>query len=165
MTRIAVLLSVAALALAACAAGGASPSPTTAPTGAPTDAPTDAATDAAGDATVELASTDLGEIVVDGAGMTLYGFVPDEATGEPTCYEDCAANWPPLTVSGEFTVGEGLNQADFTTATRTDGATQLKLGTYPLYYFANDQAAGDTNGQGLNDVWFVIGADGELITD
>ncbi len=97
--------------------------------------------------------------------MTLYGFVPDEATGEPTCYDQCAAAWPPLNVEGTFTVGEGLDMADFTTATRTDGGTQLKLGIYPLYYFANDAAPGDTNGQGLNEVWFVIGADGELIGD
>jgi predicted lipoprotein with Yx(FWY)xxD motif len=124
-----------------------------------------AGTPVAGGETVQLATTDLGEIVVDSAGMTLYGFTPDEATGEPTCYDQCTAAWPPLNVDGAFTVGEGLDMADFSTATRTDGGTQLKLGTYPLYYFANDEAPGDTNGQGLNEVWFVIGADGELIRD
>lgn len=123
------------------------------------------ATPAASGATVQLATSDLGEIVVDSAGMTLYGFTPDEATGEPTCYDQCAAAWPALKVEGAFTVGEGLDMADFSTATRTDGGTQLKLGIYPLYYFANDEAPGDTNGQGLNDIWFVIGADGELIRD
>jgi predicted lipoprotein with Yx(FWY)xxD motif len=122
-------------------------------------------TPAAAGATVQLATNDLGELVVDAEGMTLYGFTPDEPTGEPTCYDDCAAAWPPLTVDGAFTVGAGLDMADFSTATRTDGSTQLKLGIYPLYYFADDAAPGDTNGQGLQGIWFVIGADGELIRD
>jgi len=147
------------------AAAPATGTPAAAPaTGTPAAAPA-TGTPAAGAATVQLATSDLGEIVVDSEGMTLYGFTPDEATGEPTCYDDCAATWPPLTVEGDFTVGAGLDMADFSTATRTDDGTQLKLGTYPLYYFANDSAPGDTNGQGLNDVWFVIGADGELIRD
>ena len=50
-----------------------------------------------------------------------------------------------------------------TTVERTDGTMQVKYGDWPLYYFANDAAAGDTNGQGINDVWFVVGADGALI--
>jgi hypothetical protein len=32
-----------------------------------------------------------------------------------------------------------------------------------LYYFAGDKQAGDTNGQGVGKVWFVVGADGELV--
>jgi predicted lipoprotein with Yx(FWY)xxD motif len=150
----------------------ASPTPTATATEGATEGATEEATDAGetpsgtgAAVTVELAESDLGQILVDAEGMTLYGFVPDEADGEPTCYDDCAAAWPPLTVDDGFAVGEGLSEDDFTTAERTDGGVQLKLGTYPLYYFADDEAPGDTNGQGLNDVWFVIGADGELIRE
>ncbi|MDP8903741.1 MAG: hypothetical protein M3N29_00235 [Chloroflexota bacterium] len=157
------LALIAALVAAACTTEtGASPSPGI--TGSPTGTgPPATGAGATGAATVMLADSDLGRIVVDGQGMTLYGFVPDEASGEPTCYEQCAQNWPPLLVEGDFEVGEGLDRADFSTATRTDGGTQLKIGEYPLYYFANDAAAGDTNGQGVGGNWFVIGADGELI--
>ncbi len=28
------------------------------------------------------------------------------------------------------------------------------------YFFAADGAPGDVNGQGINDVWYVMGADG-----
>ena len=28
----------------------------------------------------------------------------------------------------------------------------------PLYYFAGDKAAGDTNGQGVAGKWYVVGA-------
>jgi predicted lipoprotein with Yx(FWY)xxD motif len=116
----------------------------------------------AGAATVQLAETDLGTILVDGAGMTLYLFTPDEQ-GEPTCYDDCAAAWPPLEVEGDPTVGEGLDAAAFDTVERTDGSTQLTFNGWPLYYFANDAAPGETNGQGLNEVWFVLDAEGEPI--
>jgi predicted lipoprotein with Yx(FWY)xxD motif len=40
----------------------------------------------------------------------------------------------------------------------------ITYNNWPLYHFAGDSAPGDTNGQGLNDVWFVVGADGEPIT-
>ena len=46
---------------------------------------------------------------------------------------------------------------------RDDGTTQLTVNGFPAYYFANDAAAGDTNGQGVGDVWWVFGADGEPI--
>ena len=32
----------------------------------------------------------------------------------------------------------------------------------PLYHFSGDEAAGDTNGQGVNEVWFVATEDGSL---
>ena len=32
----------------------------------------------------------------------------------------------------------------------------LKVGDWPLYYFANDTAPGQTNGQGANDVWWLV---------
>lgn len=109
-----------------------------------------------------VADSGLGEILVDAQGRTLYLFTPDEA-GEPTCYDACAATWPPLLADGEITVGEGLDDADFSTAARTDGGEQVRIGNWPLYLFANDAAPGDTNGQGVNDVWLVVGPDGEPI--
>jgi predicted lipoprotein with Yx(FWY)xxD motif len=119
---------------------------------------------ATGDATVMVADSELGKILVDGQGRTLYMFVPDEATGEPTCYDQCAENWPPLVAEGEITVGEGLDDSDFSTVPRTDDAgDQVKVGDWPLYLFANDAAPGDTNGQGANEVWYVLGPDGEPI--
>lgn len=119
-----------------------------------------------GAVTVMLATSDLGEIVVDAAGMTLYAFTPDEAGGVSTCYDTCAQNWPPLAAPDQITAGEGLDVAMFTAVPRDDAAgDQVKFGDWPLYYFAGDEAPGDTNGQGLNDAWYVVGADGELITE
>ena len=33
----------------------------------------------------------------------------------------------------------------------------------PIYTFAKDMAPGDVNGQGANDVWYVIAPDGTMI--
>lgn len=153
------LFSIAAL-LAACSSAGASPA---APSAAPSDAPASEAP-AAGAAGLAVADSSLGQIIVDGEGKTLYMFQPDEA-GTPTCYDDCATAWPPLLAAdaASVSVATGLDQAKVSVVERTDGGTQVKYGTWPLYYFANDAAAGDTNGQGRNDVWFVVGPDGEPI--
>lgn len=149
-----------ALVLGACSGSGASTAPSAAP---PSAAPTEAApSEAAGDGTIALADSALGKILVDAEGRTLYGFTADTA-GISTCYDKCATNWPPLLAAGDATVGAGLDAAKLTTVDRTDGTKQLKYGDWPLYYFAADAAAGDTKGQEVGDVWFVVGADGALI--
>ena len=60
------------------------------------------------------------------------------------------------------TAGEGLDATKLTTVDRTDGTKQVKYGDWPLYYFAGDSAAGDANGQGLGEKWFVVDASGAL---
>ncbi len=149
--------------LAACSSSGASPS-AAAPSAAPSAAaPSAVASEApAGTATIVLADSALGQILVDGEGRTLYMFIPDEA-GTPTCYDACATNWPPLLATGTPTAGTGLDAAKLSTVDRTDGGKQVKFGTWPLYTFAADAAAGDTNGQGQGENWYVVGADGEPI--
>ena len=111
--------------------------------------------------TVEASSSDLGEIVVDSSGRTLYVFMADTSS-ESTCYDDCAATWPALTVEGEPSA-EGIDASLLGTSERTDGSTQVTLNGHPLYYFASDQSPGDTNGQGIGDVWFVVSPQGEAI--
>lgn len=58
----------------------------------------------------------------------------------------------------------GLSDAALVgTTVREDGSTQLTYHGWPLYYVSGDESAGDTAGQGINDVWFVVGPDGEQI--
>jgi predicted lipoprotein with Yx(FWY)xxD motif len=109
---------------------------------------------------ISVESSDLGDILVDGEGKTLYVF--DNDTDEnSTCYDDCEANWPPLTE--EVEAGEGVDASLLSTSEREDGSAQVTYAGRPLYYFAADQAPGDTNGQGIGDVWWVVGPDGEAI--
>lgn len=119
------------------------------------------AADDAGTAVVEVTSSDLGDILVDGEGMTLYVFDSD-TDGTSTCYDDCAANWPPL--AGDVSAGDGIDESLLGTTERDDGETQVTYADQPLYYFAADQSPGDTNGQAVGDVWWVVSPEGESIT-
>ena len=106
---------------------------------------------------------DLGTFLVDGEGMTLYVFMPD-AQGPSTCEDDCLAAWPAL--AGPATAGEGADESLLGTAARPDdGSEQVTYNGWPLYYFAQDAAPGDVNGQGLNDVWYVVDPTGNAIDD
>jgi predicted lipoprotein with Yx(FWY)xxD motif len=96
--------------------------------------------------------------------MTLYIFTPDGTSGKSACSGQCLASWPALTSDAAPTLGTGLDASDFASITRTDdGAKQVTFYGMPLYTFSGDKAAGDTNGQGLNGKWYVVGADGKPI--
>lgn len=114
-------------------------------------------------ATVELAQSSFGPILVDSQGMVLYLFTPDQG-GESTCYDDCAINWPPLVVEESAVVGEGLDDALVGTTQRTDGSLQVTYAGWPLYYFISDVSPGDTKGQGVGGVWYVISPGGDMVT-
>ncbi len=116
---------------------------------------------AGGDASVLVADSDLGQILTDADGNTIYYFANDSA-GTSTCADDCLANWPPVPAEGTPTAGDGVT-AELGTTQATDGTTMLTVNGFPAYYFAGDTAAGDTNGQAVGDVWWVFGADGEPI--
>ena len=112
-------------------------------------------------ATVSSTSGDLGTYLVGPDGRTLYYFTRDVTPGVSVCADECLANWPPLSVAaGEVpTAGEGVSGV-LGVITGTDGNPQVTYDGRPLYYFAGDAAAGETNGQGLNEVWFVALEDG-----
>jgi predicted lipoprotein with Yx(FWY)xxD motif len=113
-------------------------------------------------AALALAKTNLGNILVDGKGMTLYLFTPD-TKDKSACTADCLANWPALTSATAPTLGAGLDAEDFGTLTRDDGSKQVTFYGHPLYYFAGDSAAGDVAGQGKFSKWYVIDKEGNAI--
>jgi predicted lipoprotein with Yx(FWY)xxD motif len=106
---------------------------------------------------ISVGSTDeLGEFIVGPDGMTLYLFAVD-ADGVSECYDQCAVAWPPLLVRNEsdLTAGEGVTGVLGTTE-RTDGTLQATYNNLPLYGWIFDGAPGDTTGEGVRDVWYVI---------
>jgi predicted lipoprotein with Yx(FWY)xxD motif len=109
---------------------------------------------------VHAMETDLGMVLVDPDGLTLYVFTQD-SDGESACYDACAESWPP--VAANTPISLDLDDSLFGSIERTDGTTQLTINGMPLYLFASDTGPGDTNGHGVNDVWFTVDADGNLL--
>ncbi|MFL9680712.1 MULTISPECIES: SCO0930 family lipoprotein [Streptomyces] len=105
-------------------------------------------------------SEELGPVVTDGAGFTLYRF--DQDTANPptsTCAGDCAAAWPPVLVD-DATAGRGLDAALIGSVKRADGSLQLTLAGWPLYRYAQDTAPRQTRGHGVGGTWFAAAPDG-----
>ena len=113
--------------------------------------------------TINVASDPtLGQILVDDKGMTLYVFTKD-GPDQSNCDAKCMANWPPLLTQGKPIVGSGVDDSKIGSAMLADGTKIVTYNHLPLYYFIKDTKAGDTSGQGVGSVWYVISPDGELI--
>ena len=143
-------LPLAVLALAGCGGNASNALPTTSD-GRP--------------ASVGVASTGLGDVLVDRQGHTLYLFARDSGT-RSACVGACAVNWPPLRVRGTPLVGTGAKASDVGTTARADGIRQLTYNGHPLYTFVNDKKPGDTNGEGINAFggsWFAVSGAGAKV--
>jgi predicted lipoprotein with Yx(FWY)xxD motif len=83
-------------------------------------------------------------------GMTIYAF--DKDTGaESTCYDQCAAMWPPYLGESKAALTKG-----WTLVPRKDGKMQFAYDGHPMYFFAKDAAKGDAKGDGMNGVWHIV---------
>jgi predicted lipoprotein with Yx(FWY)xxD motif len=152
----AVVIPLAALAVAGCGAGG-NTGPSTAP---PKTADGHAATVGVAD------EGNLGKILVDSQGRTLYRFQKDSGT-KSTCFGECASDWPPLRAAGTPTVGDGANASLVATTTRSDGRPEITYNGHPLYLFEGDKQPGETNGQGLTAFgggWYALSAIGDQVS-
>jgi predicted lipoprotein with Yx(FWY)xxD motif len=121
----------------------------------------------AGGAAANLRSTSLGKILVDSRGRSLYLFEKDTGP-KSTCFSACASAWPPFRTNGKPTAGTGVKASLLGTTTRSDGNPEVTYNGHPLYYYAGDQKAGDTNGQDLNQFgasWYVVSAAGKKVGD
>jgi len=91
------------------------------------------------------------QVLTDANGMTLYIFDKDtNGDGKSVCNGDCAVKWPPLMAAAGATA-----DGDFTPVTRDDGSVMWAYKGWPLYYWYEDKAAGDTKGDGVGGVWHL----------
>lgn len=98
----------------------------------------------------------LGDYLVASNGMTLYLYTKD-TKNVSNCYDQCAVNWPPYVISNSsMLVSSATATGTLGTITRTDGQTQLTYNGLPLYFWKNDAKVGDTTGQNVGGVWFVV---------
>jgi predicted lipoprotein with Yx(FWY)xxD motif len=118
--------------------------------------PTPSVVQPKGPATVNVSqNATLGSFLVDSKGMTLYLYTTD-TPNTSNCYGPCAIAWPPLLTNGAPLAGTGVTASLLGTTTRTDGTTQVTYNGWPLYYFQTDKVAGETTGENVQGVWFVI---------
>lgn len=103
---------------------------------------------------VGVAEGDLGPYLTGPDGLTLYVFTVD-APDTSNCSGGCLDNWPPLLLMD----GQPVEADDAATGTfasiDTPSGEQVTYNGAPLYYFAPDEAPGDTNGHLVGNVWFV----------
>ena len=118
-----------------------------------------------GEPTINVSqATEFGPNLVNDEGLSLYIFMNDTPGGESSsCNDDCAAEWPPLLTQGAPVAGEGVDQTLLDTIQREDGTMQVTYNGWPLYHFHGDTTLGDTNGQGLENLWFLVTPLGEAV--
>ena len=119
-------------------------------------------------ATVGVANENVGKILVDSQGRTLYLFEKD--TGKQSmCSGACATLWPPSTTSGHPKAGSKVDATLLGTSTRSDGKSQLTYNNHPLYRFVGDgDQPGSTSGEGVSAFgakWYVVGVTGRKIVE
>jgi predicted lipoprotein with Yx(FWY)xxD motif len=158
---------VAAVALAVAGCGDSSGGQQGASYGAPSPstATPDAPPAGSGRASLALSTSELGKILVDGDGRTLYLWEADTGTTS-TCDGACASAWPPLITDGQPIAESGVSASKLGTTQRGDGATEVTYNGHPLYTFTGDAAPGETTGQGSDGFgaeWYVLSAAGNAI--
>lgn len=143
----------------ASATTAATPAATTkaAATTAPTPAGSPKAAAPAATTGLKVADTPLGKVIVDNNNLTLYTFKNDPTDGSKSaCNGNCAAIWPPAFApeGGAPTKVAEIGGA-IAIVTRDDGTKMIAYKGQPLYRYAQDQAAGDTKGEGVGGNWTV----------
>ena len=144
---------LAALALASC--GSSNPSTPSAPP----------KTANGQSATVGVANENLGKILINSQGRTLYLFRSDSGT-KSACTGACAIDWPPLRATSKPTASGGVTASIVATSARSDGSPQVTYNGHPLYLFSGDQKPGDASGEGVNafgGLWYALSPAGNQI--
>ncbi|MDA0988012.1 MAG: DNRLRE domain-containing protein [Chloroflexi bacterium] len=157
-----ILTLVATLLLAACTGDTATPTSPPTSTSAPTatsPAPTATVPSTTGITLETTSRSTLGPLLIDASGNTLYLFTKDERD-KSNCSGGCVDRWPLLLTADVPSAGEGVNPDLLGTTSREDGSIQATYNGWPLYYFADDERPGDTNGQDVGGVWFVVSPNG-----
>ena len=116
-------------------------------------------------ATVNLRKTQLGSVLVNSKGHTLYLFMKDK-NGKSSCTANCATFWPPLLSHGKPTAGSGVKASLLGTTRRSNGSRQVTYNKHPLYSFTIDKKAGQTKGEGMlafGAKWYAVSAKGTAV--
>jgi len=117
-------------------------------------------------AVVSTHSSPLGTYLTDAKGRTLYHWEGDTSSTS-SCSGPCAAVWAPYKTSGTPKASGSAKQSMLGTTARDDGSTQVTYADHPLYYYVDDQKAGDMEGEGSKEfgaLWTIVAPNGTSIT-
>jgi|GEM_PF-985169 len=106
------------------------------------------------DYAVLIADKEKMKFIVDSDGHTLYKFTKD-IPGVSNCKGNCLKAWP-VFYSENIVVPSMINASDFGVITNSEGSKQTTYKQMPLYYYVNDAIRGDTNGDNVSNVWFIV---------
>jgi predicted lipoprotein with Yx(FWY)xxD motif len=152
MKTLKMMMTAAALGLAACATYSAPPPPPPVPVGP---------------ALVTSANkAPFGTFLVDAGGRALYILEGQRNNmGMDRCMGECLAVWPPLHTVGPPTAGGAVDPARLSSMVM-HGSAHVTYAGWPLYYYHRDRVPGDTTGQHVTDrwgTWHLLSPNGEPI--
>jgi predicted lipoprotein with Yx(FWY)xxD motif len=157
-------LPLATLIIAGCGTGSSS---STSSTTASTATSASAGTPTHGVKISAKSVPNLGTVLVNSQGLTLYTFAPDMHS-KVTCLGSCASVWPPLMLeSGEKPAATGqVRQTLLASVPDSEGGQVATYAGWPLYTYVADTSPGTATGQGLNvngGLWYTISPSGKVI--
>lgn len=113
---------------------------------------------------LHVGHTSLGQVLVDGNGMTVYMLTSDNPD-KSRCSAQCLAYWPPVAAPKSGAKPPGVTAAVGST-TSTSGSKMATAGGWPLYTYVGDKSAGDVTGQGIRSfggVWYALSPSGKPV--
>jgi len=116
-------------------------------------------------ATMSLRKTNLGLILVNARGHTLYLFAKDR-NARSSCNGSCVKFWPPLLSRAKPTAGPGVKSSLLGMTRRSNGSLQVTYNKHPLYTYMLDKRAGQTKGEGnslFGAKWWAVSAKGRAV--
>ncbi|MFD8983482.1 SCO0930 family lipoprotein [Streptomyces sp. NPDC059564] len=98
----------------------------------------------------------LGTILADSQGRTLYRFDKDSAWPMKFgCLDACLNTWKPASPVDKAKV-KGIAAELVGSVKRPDGSEQLTIDCWPVYTFTGDKEPGDISGHNKQGLWFAV---------
>lgn len=111
-------------------------------------------------------SPKFGMVLISSGGRTLYRYTVDsKGVNRCSSVSVCKKYWPALLLKPGVnpSAGAGVKASLLGTIKAAHGLRQVTYAGFPLYTFAGDTKAGQTNGQGFDKQWYVVSTKGALV--
>jgi predicted lipoprotein with Yx(FWY)xxD motif len=115
-------------------------------------------------AALQVHHTSLGNVLVNGQGMTVYMLTADKP-GHSSCSTQCLGYWSPVPPVAKPGTLHGISAKVASTASMA-GKPMATAGGWPLYTYVGDHGPGDTTGEGIRTfggVWYAVSPSGQPV--